>query len=126
MVNQENAIKAILGFGAFVDVIEIPKVEETSIVMIPRALFETSKKEGRVDFDISPGNSDGIKTIKIPFHFNFHYANGFEDEQGRVVFDTVQIEEATVSDFHLIRFIIGYIAIDHVLHIRTCSECLNM
>merc|ERR1712038_282549 len=33
----------------------------------------------------------------IPFHFNFHYANGFEDEQGRVVFDTVQIEEATLT-----------------------------
>ena len=43
------------------------------------------------------GEDDRVKVIKTPYHFNFHFANAFEDKNGNVVFDSVMSEKVQLG-----------------------------
>lgn len=38
-----------------------------------------------------------IQVVDLPTHFNFHYANGFEDSKGNIIVDTIKCDKMTLS-----------------------------
>jgi len=61
--------------------------------MIPRSLFDETS--GVTGIDIL--EDDRIIVVPVQNHFNFHFGNCFEDENGNVVFDTVQTTEISLD-----------------------------
>lgn len=93
-LSQNNAVKALLGFAGFSSSIDIDNTaKETSIVLIPRSLFDSTDDVSDIDFL----NDDRVIVCKVPNHFNFHFGNAFEDENGNVVFDTTQTSEFEID-----------------------------
>lgn len=89
-INTAAAIKAMLGLGGFAGSLEVnDSAETTNIVLIPRSLF--NEEQSSVD-SINLFDDERIIVMPIDRHFNFHYANAYEDDDGSVVFDTVQID----------------------------------
>lgn len=94
-VDNDKALKAMLGQEAFVSVIGFDdKATESTVYMIPRY-----KNLGKgICRNMNPNKDDRIKVVKVPFHFSFHYANAFEDKNtGDVYFDAVCFEESPVK-----------------------------
>ena len=95
-VSLEAGLKAILGSGTFAEFIELDEdATETQLVLIPRSLFDDIDDGKSVEIDVL--NDDRVKVVNTPFHANFHFSNGFEDENGQVIFDTVQTIQRDVS-----------------------------
>jgi len=93
-LERSIVLKALLGLTGFAGVIDIDQdATETSIVMIPRSLFDET--EGVTDIDFL--EDDRIIVVPVQNHFNFHFGNCFEDENGNVVFDTVQTAEISLD-----------------------------
>ena len=90
-INIMSAIKAMLGAGGFAGSIEVDKdAEHSHIVLIPRALFDEKDQDAVSDIDLFL--DDRVTVVKMDSHFAFHYANAFEDANGNVVFDTIQMD----------------------------------
>lgn len=88
-VAPEAGLKAILGIGAFAEFIALDEdTTETQLVLIPRTLFDAIDDGRTIEIDVL--NDDRVRVVNAPFHANFHFSNGFEDENGQIVFDTVQ------------------------------------
>jgi all-trans-8'-apo-beta-carotenal 15,15'-oxygenase len=97
-VNIMSAIKAMFGFGGFAGSIEVDKDAEYSfVVLIPRSLFDDEQDD--VDcMDLF--QDERIIVVPIDRHFAFHHANAFEDMEGNLVFDTVQMDDMELgADF---------------------------
>lgn len=93
-LDGKNGLKALLGLSGFAGAIDIDaNVKETSIVLVPRYLFEETKGVEGIDYL----SDDRIIVCKVPNHFNFHFGNAYEDEHGHVVFDTVQTTEISLD-----------------------------
>lgn len=93
-LSEKNAVKALFGFAGFSSSIDIDNsAKETSIVLIPRSLFDSNENVSDIDFL----NDDRVIICKVPNHFNFHFGNAFEDEDGNVVFDTTQTSEISLD-----------------------------
>jgi all-trans-8'-apo-beta-carotenal 15,15'-oxygenase len=88
-INTMSAIKAMFGFGGFAGSLEIEDTEYSHIVMIPRSLFDDN--QGAVD-GMDLFEDERIIVVPIDKHFAFHYANAYEDMEGNLVFDTVQMD----------------------------------
>lgn len=85
-IDNKKALLGLLGQGAFADVIGFDQdATESTVYLIPRL------KDLDVDraSKMRVGEDERIITIKVPYHFNFHFANAFEDEEGNVVIDSV-------------------------------------
>lgn len=83
-LERSIVLKALLGLTGFAGVIDIDQdATETSIVMIPRSLFDET--EGVTDIDFL--EDDRIIVVPVQNHFNFHFGNCFEDENGNVCRD---------------------------------------
>jgi len=96
-VNGLSALKAMLGLGSFAAVVDFAKSPHTQLVMIPRiANLEPGTAAG-----MSVRDDPRIKVIDLPYHFSFHCANAFEDdENGNVVVDMVLMDRpVTGADF---------------------------
>lgn len=92
-LNGLNGLKALLGLTGFASAIDVDNtVTETSIVVIPRSLFDEKENIER-NIGINYLDDDRIIVCKVPNHFNFHFGNAYEDENGNIVFDTVQTKE---------------------------------
>lgn len=92
----KNSLKALIGFAGFAGAIDIDQdASETSIVMIPRFLFDEKQEEvTNIDFL----TDDRIIVIPVQNHFNFHFGNCYEDSKtGNIVFDTVQTKEISLE-----------------------------
>lgn len=97
-VNKKLAIQALLGQCGFAGVLDIdPNEKETSIVLIPRSLFD--EKDPSLVIRMNVFDDERIIVIPVKNHFNFHYGNCFEDDDGNVVFDTVQSSEIDLGGF---------------------------
>lgn len=97
-VSQTAGLKAILGLGAFAEFIAIDEeADDTQVVLIPRSLFDSIDDGSELEIDVL--NDDRVSKISLPFFANFHYSNCYEDENGQVVFDTVQTIQRDVSVF---------------------------
>lgn len=85
-VDNQKALIAILGQGAFANVIGFDReATESTVYLIPRQKdLEFGKSS-----EMRVGEDDRVKAIKVPYHFNFHFANAFEDEDGNVIIDSV-------------------------------------
>lgn len=95
-VSPEAGLKAILGLGAFAEFIALDEdATETQFVLIPRSLFDDIDDGSEIEIDVL--NDERVKVVNAPFHANFHFSNCFEDENGQVVFDTVQSIQRDVS-----------------------------
>jgi all-trans-8'-apo-beta-carotenal 15,15'-oxygenase len=96
-LDGKNGLKALLGLSGFAGAIDIDAdVKETSIVLVPRYLFdETTEEAGVIGMDYM--TDERIIVCKVPNHFNFHFGNAYEDEHGHVVFDTVQTTEISLD-----------------------------
>lgn len=93
-LDQTNGLKALLGLTGFAGAIDIDKdATETSIVLIPRSLFDETEGVTQIDYL----EDDRIIVVPVQNHFNFHFGNCFEDENGNVVFDTVQTKEISLD-----------------------------
>ena len=90
-LNEKNALKALIGLSGFASCIDIDEcATETSVVVIPRSLFDETEGVTGIDYT----TDDRIMVFKLPNHFNFHYGNAFEDEEnGYLVFDSAQTTE---------------------------------
>ncbi|KAL7469546.1 hypothetical protein ACHAXS_010751 [Conticribra weissflogii] len=91
-INTLSALRALLGLSGFAGSIDLNEsAPHTHIVLVPRSLFDATDQSS-VD-DIDPFRDERILAIPVDNHFNFHYANAYEDETtGNIVFDTVQID----------------------------------
>ena len=90
VLNEKNALKALVGLSGFASCIDIDECAiDTSIVVIPRSLFDETNGVTGIDYT----QDDRITVVNLPNHFNFHYGNAFEDQNGYLVFDTAQTEE---------------------------------
>jgi Lignostilbene-alpha,beta-dioxygenase and related enzymes len=101
-LNGKNGLKALLGLSGFAGAIDIEAdAKETSIVLVPRYLFDEQETEETAGAASVTGmdylTDDRIIVCKVPNHFNFHFGNAYEDEQGHVVFDTVQTTEISLD-----------------------------
>jgi carotenoid cleavage dioxygenase-like enzyme len=97
-VNNKAALQALLGQCGFAGVLDIdPKEEQTNIVLVPRSLLDETD-QSKVD-RINILEDDRIIVIPVKNHFNFHYGNCFEDNDGHIVFDTVQSSEIDIGGF---------------------------
>lgn len=95
-VSPEAGLKAVLGAGAFAEFIALDEAAtETQLVVIPRSLFDNVDDGSEIVINIL--NDNRIKKISAPFHANFHFSNGFEEENGQLVFDSVQTIQRDVS-----------------------------
>lgn len=75
-LNQIYAFKALLGLSSFASVIDFTKQnddDQTKIIMIPRHNTNNDMIMTKIEED------KRIKIINVPFHFGFHFANGYED-----------------------------------------------
>lgn len=89
-----NGLKALLGLSGFAGAIDIDAgATETSIVLIPRSLLDET--EGVNDIDYL--TDERISVCRVPNHFNFHYGNAYELDDGNIVFDTVQTTEISLD-----------------------------
>ena len=85
-VDLSKALLGLVGQGAFSDVIGVDReATESTVYLIPRSKH---LKAGTASGMIA-GEDDRVKVIKVPYHFNFHFANAFENEDGNVVIDSV-------------------------------------
>mmetsp|Transcript_24499 Transcript_24499/g.36408 ORF Transcript_24499/g.36408 Transcript_24499/m.36408 type:complete len:578 (+) Transcript_24499:12-1745(+) len=90
-INAMSAIKAMLGSAGFAGSIEVDKdAEHSNIVLIPRSLLDNKEQDAVSDIDLF--QDERVTVVKMDRHFAFHYANAFEDTEGNVVFDTVQMD----------------------------------
>jgi all-trans-8'-apo-beta-carotenal 15,15'-oxygenase len=97
-VNNKAALKALLGQCGFAGVLDIdPTEEQTNIVLVPRSLMDETD-QSKVD-RMNIFEDDRIIVIPVKNHFNFHYVNCFEDDDGNIVFDTVQSSEIDIGGF---------------------------
>ena len=71
------------------------EADDTQLVLIPRGLFKEIEDGSEIEIDVL--NDDRITVVSVPFIANFHYSNCFEDENGQIVFDTVQTVQRDVS-----------------------------
>jgi all-trans-8'-apo-beta-carotenal 15,15'-oxygenase len=93
-LDQKRALKALVGLSGFASCIDIDNsVEETSIVLIPRSLFDSKDDVTKMEFE----DDDRVIVCQVPNHFNFHFGNAFEDDEGNVVFDTTQTSEMALD-----------------------------
>ena len=85
-VDQKKALLGLLGRAPFAEVIGFDReATESTVYLIPRSKYlERGSAEEMV-----AGEDDRVKAIKVPYHFNFHFANAYEDEDGNVVIDSV-------------------------------------
>jgi len=85
-VDNKKALLGLLGQAAFSDVIGFDReATESTVYLIPRSKhLEAGTAAGMV-----AGEDSRIKTIQVPYHFNFHFANAFEDDNGNVIIDSV-------------------------------------
>ena len=89
-INIVSAIKAMLGYGGFAGSLEVDKdAEHSHVVLIPRSLFDKDQ-DAVADMDLF--KDERIIVVPMDRHFAFHYANAFEDIEGNLVFDTVQMD----------------------------------
>lgn len=72
--------------------------EETNIILLPRYLLDEDD-ESTIDIDIY--NDDRIKIVPVSKHFNFHFGNAFENENGTVIFDTVQTDQVGFTQIQI-------------------------
>ncbi len=92
-LNGANGLKALLGLAGFASAIDVDNTAtETSIVVIPRSLCDECDDIQRNE-GIDYLKDDRIIVCKVPNHFNFHFGNAFEDDNGNIVFDTVETKE---------------------------------
>ena len=93
-LDGKNGLKALCGLSGFASAIDIDvSATQTSIVLIPRNLFDETEGVTGIDYL----TDERISVCRVPNHFNFHFGNAFEDEDGNVVFDTVQTTEIDLS-----------------------------
>jgi all-trans-8'-apo-beta-carotenal 15,15'-oxygenase len=93
-INNKAALKALVGRGSFANVIDFDNdADEALLILVPRM----KNLESGTAVEMSVQEDTRIKVIKVPYHFSFHCANGFEDEDGNVVVDMVLMDEAAVS-----------------------------
>lgn len=85
-VDQKKALLGLLGRAPFAEVIGFDReATESTVYLIPRSKdLERGSAEEMV-----AGEDDRVRVIKVPYHFNFHFANAFEDEDRNVVIDSV-------------------------------------
>lgn len=94
-VSNNKALMALLGQAAFAEVIDFDTdATESTVFLVPRI---KDLQEGTAS-NMRAGEDGRIKIIKVPYHFNFHFANAFEDEEGNVIFDSILTEEAEVKN----------------------------
>ena len=97
-VGKRKALQALLGKAAIAEIVDYgsPTSQSTTgtdsqafIYLVPRMkhLKPKTAKGMHVHKD------DRIKVISVPYHFNFHFANAFENEDGSVTLDSVQVQE---------------------------------
>jgi all-trans-8'-apo-beta-carotenal 15,15'-oxygenase len=93
-VDQKKAVMGLLGQAAFADVIGFDReATESTVYLIPRLKdLKVGSAAG-----MRAGEDERVKVIKVPYHFNFHFANGFEDEDGYVVIDSVLVDSVDLG-----------------------------
>jgi all-trans-8'-apo-beta-carotenal 15,15'-oxygenase len=92
-INNVAALKALFGLGAFSGVIDFQNDAETAkIVLIPR--MKHLRHDSATDMNVD--NDNRIKVVAVPYHFSFHCANAFEDENGQVLLDMVLMNKGVV------------------------------
>ena len=91
-INQTAGLNALLGRGAFAAAVDIDNEQPHSkVILVPRINKLVLASEGKSCAEMPiDGEDPRIKIINVPYHFNFHFSNAFENEQGNIVFDTVQ------------------------------------
>eukprot|EP00521_Asterionellopsis_glacialis_P011083 CAMPEP_0195309494 /NCGR_PEP_ID=MMETSP0707-20130614/38763_1 /TAXON_ID=33640 /ORGANISM="Asterionellopsis glacialis, Strain CCMP134" /LENGTH=596 /DNA_ID=CAMNT_0040373791 /DNA_START=57 /DNA_END=1847 /DNA_ORIENTATION=+ len=93
-VDNKKALLGLLGQVAFAEVIGFDKeATESTVYLIPRSNHLQAGTAARM----IAGEDERIKIIKVPYHFNFHFANAFEDENGNVVIDSVLTDEVDLG-----------------------------
>ena len=89
-VNNKAGLKALLGIGAFAGAVDVNNDQPfTKVILLPR-LSQFDVNEDAAGMNLTDKR---IKTIDIPYHFNFHFVNAYENDEGNVVFDTVQSDK---------------------------------
>jgi len=93
-VDNDAGLKALLGMGAFAGSVDVDNDQPfTKVIAIPR-LDKFPLNEDADSMDLT---DDRITTIDIPYHFSFHFANAFENDEGHIVFDTVQSDKVQLG-----------------------------
>uniref|UniRef100_A0A7S4N1Z6 Uncharacterized protein n=1 Tax=Odontella aurita TaxID=265563 RepID=A0A7S4N1Z6_9STRA len=93
-VDQNKALGALFGQGAFADVIGFDQEATESIIyLVPRS----KHLDVGTASEMKAGEDKRVRAIPVPYHFSFHFANAFEDESGNVVVDTVLTDEVDLG-----------------------------
>lgn len=99
-VGYDKAVQALLGRAAFAEVIDFATdASHATVYLVPRAHHLDPGTAKEMDANhASPDKDSRIRTIEVPYHFSFHFANAFEDEDtGNVVIDSILTEEAELG-----------------------------
>eukprot|EP00586_Coscinodiscus_wailesii_P006940 CAMPEP_0172492182 /NCGR_PEP_ID=MMETSP1066-20121228/23219_1 /TAXON_ID=671091 /ORGANISM="Coscinodiscus wailesii, Strain CCMP2513" /LENGTH=619 /DNA_ID=CAMNT_0013261649 /DNA_START=859 /DNA_END=2719 /DNA_ORIENTATION=- len=89
-LDHGNIFKAIMGTGSFAHSVKLyDNVKATHVALVPRMkhLKENSAKK------MNLMNDPRIKVISVPQHFNFHFSNAYEDDDGNVIYESAEQTE---------------------------------
>lgn len=91
-IDSTKLLHALLGTGSMMNAIMTTDgtngdTNTTMVVLVPR---RKHLKGPAFNMDLKDPR---IKVIPIPGHFNFHFANAFEDECGNIIFDSVEQDQ---------------------------------
>ena len=89
-INNLGGLKAVLGLGAFVEAVKM--TPDTKLLLIPRKLLHDENARN-LDATTDPR----IKRVPVPFLFNFHFGNGYEVDDDKLVLDMIETTNEKVS-----------------------------
>ena len=93
-LDTSKALQALVGRNAFVEAIAFAQdATESLVYLVPRAQHLPYGTASRM----VAGQDDRVRVIRVPYNFNFHFANAYEDENGNVVIDSVTSDKVELG-----------------------------